>query len=351
MEFFQNPKIVEILKTIGSNIAKNKNKTLAQELILISTNLITNRQEIFDESCEFFITQFGEEIKTCLTKYTLYQIEEGAERYPREEVEILSHLYLILTEEAITNNNTRHPKLIADLLNTLEKLNEEKAAETKLIEKTMIYQKTAKYLPTVLEKNLKTVTIDAGKQKKELEEYLEKTIEKIDNLRNQANGLLNEYNFIVLAKGFTTIRKEKTREKYFTLTLLAILIGAIIGLPIWKLLEIQKPEKINTDILIYTTPILLGIEAFLVYLFRIALHNHKAVKAQLLQIALRLSLCQFVLDYSKQSKEIKTDNPAALEKFESLIFSGIVSNEEAIPSIYDGLEALTKIISAAKGKQ
>ena len=93
----------------------------------------------------------------------------------------------------------------------------------------------------------------------------------------------------------------------------------------------------------------LSIEVILIYFFRIILQNYRSVKAQILQIELRKTLCQFIQSYVKYSSEIKKQDSNALEKFESLIFSGVLSDPEKLPSTFDGLDQLGNFIKNIKG--
>ncbi len=93
---------------------------------------------------------------------------------------------------------------------------------------------------------------------------------------------------------------------------------------------------------------LLSIEVILIYFFRIVLHHYKSVKTQIMQIELRQTLCQFIQSYADYSKKIKKDDPSALEKFENLIFSGILSESDKLPSTFDGIEQLGTIFKSVK---
>ena len=88
--------------------------------------------------------------------------------------------------------------------------------------------------------------------------------------------------------------------------------------------------------------------AILIYYFRILLHNLNEVKAQLLQIELRKTLCQFIQSYTDYSHKIKEKDSESLSKFENLIFSGLVSSNEKLPSTFDGLEQLSGFIKAIR---
>ncbi|HEX5844062.1 MAG TPA: hypothetical protein VFY62_16425, partial [Pseudomonas sp.] len=63
----------------------------------------------------------------------------------------------------------------------------------------------------------------------------------------------------------------------------------------------------------------------------------------------RKTLCRFIQSYADYSTEIKKKDAGSLDKFESIIFSGVVSDEGNIPSAYDGVEQIGKIFKSLKG--
>lgn len=120
------------------------------------------------------------------------------------------------------------------------------------------------------------------------------------------------------------------------------------------MISIYNPNDISQNPAISTHLLnllpLISLEIILLYFFRVVLHNYKSIKAQVLQIELRQTLCQFIQNYADYSKEIKKGDPTALEKFESLIFSGIISDAENLPSTFDGMDQIGKLLSSLKGK-
>lgn len=84
-----------------------------------------------------------------------------------------------------------------------------------------------------------------------------------------------------------------------------------------------------------------AIEIILLYFFRVLLMQFNSVRAQLLQLELRIAVCRFVEDYAKFAKDNESKD---LGKFEALIFGGITASEERIPSTFDGLEQLVSAI-------
>jgi hypothetical protein len=90
------------------------------------------------------------------------------------------------------------------------------------------------------------------------------------------------------------------------------------------------------------------IVVFLFYFLRVALGDMKSIQSQILQIELRMTLCQFIQNYAEQSKALKEQNKEGFEKFESLIFSSIVSSDEKIPATFDGVEQLAFVFFKIK---
>jgi hypothetical protein len=88
----------------------------------------------------------------------------------------------------------------------------------------------------------------------------------------------------------------------------------------------------------------------LFWFFRIILHNIKSVKSQIMQLELRMTLCQFIQSYAEKSKELKGYNKEGFEKFENLIFSSIVSSDEKIPSTFDGMEHVSSLLKNFNAK-
>lgn len=74
----------------------------------------------------------------------------------------------------------------------------------------------------------------------------------------------------------------------------------------------------------------------------------RSIKSQLLQIELRNAMCQFVQAYADYAKDINDKSPGTLEKFESIVFSNIYTEEKNIPSIFDGFEKIAKVIKPDK---
>ncbi|ELY4576234.1 hypothetical protein ACN5LW_002910 [Cronobacter turicensis] len=218
-------------------------------------------------------------------------------------------------------------------------------------------------LPGILvKKSLRELNISAfaeGKQQideteKKLRSLKAKMAEEIDvvvALSDTLKDYKNDFNFAGLHSGFTDLGKLKAKELRRTKWLL-ILLGAVLPLPVLgEAITLSKTTDISTipPHLISLIPVL-SLTLIFIYFFRIVLVNFNSVRAQLMQIELRKSLCQFIQAYADYSKEIRTDKVNPLAKFEDVIFSNIMSSDEKTPSTFDGIEQLASMIKAVKGK-
>lgn len=169
-----------------------------------------------------------------------------------------------------------------------------------------------------------------------------------DNLKN----ITSAFNFVGLVNGFQRMSEAKVKEKHFAFRSL-LFLGALMLLPIVlqigfvvQNIDIVEGRK---GILIYTLPTVIALEVILFYFFRVVLTQFRSVKGQLLQLDLRVSLCQFIQSYAEYSTKIKVQDANALSKFEALIFSGLVTEEAGIPSTFDGIEQIANLIKSIRG--
>lgn len=196
-----------------------------------------------------------------------------------------------------------------------------------------------KELPGLLEK--------AKSEKEEFKEDYSQRKTKVDELKDALDSYQDAFNFVGLHKGFGELKKRKEKEKERGAVLMGTLVVLMLLPFIIKfvvLVAVDDVIAMGVDSYV----LLVGFELLLMYFFRIILHNFKSVQAQLLQIDLRMTLCQFIQSYTKYAKEIKDQDADLLVRFEQVVFSGIVNSDDSIPSSFDGLDQLSKIISNFK---
>ncbi|MDR6394641.1 hypothetical protein [Herbaspirillum seropedicae] len=163
----------------------------------------------------------------------------------------------------------------------------------------------------------------------------------------------SDLNFVGLSLAFSRLANQKKRELYVqilvAILLVVLLIGAI-GYPGYLILT-QKLEF--TTVLAWAThasPVI-AVELLLLYFFRITLRNYYSIKAQLLQLDLRYSLCAFIEGYADFAKRMKNSpEDKTLDRFESIVFSGITADIDNIPGQFDGIDQLATLVKAVRGE-
>ena len=177
----------------------------------------------------------------------------------------------------------------------------------------------------------------------EMQKSVDEKLEKVEQLSDTLENLKQGFNFVALSDGFSRMLNEKKSSKKSILRLLFLIAVIISAIPTYKFFSDGGINLTWQQIAISA-----GLELVLIYFFRVVLFHYRTVQTQIMQLDLRLSLCQFIQSYAEYAKEIKTNDKDALDKFENLIFSSILSSDEKIPSTFDGLEQLSILIKQLK---
>ncbi|HCS8181824.1 TPA: hypothetical protein R4Y95_004690 [Klebsiella variicola subsp. variicola] len=191
-----------------------------------------------------------------------------------------------------------------------------------------------------LKEKIETLVNNADSSIKSLQEYDEKL-----------KQYKSEYNFVLLSKAFSNLLRTKKSECDSNHTRIKIFSSLLIATPLLALFNhIFKWYSVdfNLNAFSYYLPIL-SLELLFFYFMRLYYIEEKAIKAQILQIEQRLSLCEFIHDY------IETKNSSGAEKeswslFEKLIFSPIQVTSENIPSLLDGASSIAELAGKVLSK-
>lgn len=182
----------------------------------------------------------------------------------------------------------------------------------------------------------------------EKEKRVEELENKLDILSGELKKLLKGYNFVGLHEGFSKIYKAKKTEIRRSMMSMIFLGFTLIAIPMFMFFteggKSFKEVPYQLYLFLFTTTILL------VYFFRLVANTYYSTKAQALQIELRMTLCQFVQNYVEYVEDQKSDGREILRKFEDVVFSPILFEGKDIPSTYDGLEVITKLVETVKKK-
>lgn len=174
---------------------------------------------------------------------------------------------------------------------------------------------------------------------------VQQRINDVDKLKEKLDEYKTAFTFVGLNKGFENLLKQKNEAKTKTFRLLS-------GLAIVTILPLgfsfYEKFMAGVDILWQSMLPVIGLEFILIYFFRVVLTHYHSIQTQIMQLELRQSLCEFIQSYAEYAKKIKTNDKDALEKFENLIFSSILSNPDKVPGTFDGVEGLTSLLKELK---
>lgn len=178
--------------------------------------------------------------------------------------------------------------------------------------------------------------------------------EELDRHAAQAKQLSSKYNFVGLTHAFEAMEVSAVKEKWI-LTAGMIGLGVLALAPLivyliflgWKYYQ-SAWGAFDWERLIIFGPIIISVEIIIIYFFRVLLKQQQSTKAQILQLRLRQGVCAFIEKYVEFSRK---NQSIPLEKFESLIFSGLTPDPEKVPSTFDGLDSIAQLIRAAKGSR
>ncbi|MEZ8437768.1 hypothetical protein AB6D90_14020 [Vibrio splendidus] len=194
--------------------------------------------------------------------------------------------------------------------------------------------------------------LDQAKQlKQEWESQIASKHEAADILDKRLEKIKIGFNFVGLYQGFSDLGEKKENELkwlFWSLIGMSLLILIPLIVEFWSISISDTSPNFRLADLIKLIP-LVSIELILIYFFRIILMNYRSTKAQIMQIELRQTLCQFIQSYSEYASDLKAKDPTSLEKFESLIFSGILSDSEKLPSTFDGIDQIGALLKNLKG--
>ena len=200
-------------------------------------------------------------------------------------------------------------------------------------------------------KDFEQKKVEAQELKERWDKEIESKESAVEALKEKLEKYKVGFNFVGLYQGFSDLAEKKTKEAsslFWSLFWMGVLILSPLVLEIIFVLTGMFGDKsLGIDHLLVLVPII-SIEIILIYFFRVVLLNHRSVKAQIMQIELRQTLCQFIQSYADYSSEIKKVDGTALEKFERLIFSGVISDPEKLPSTFDGIEQIGNLIKSLK---
>ncbi len=353
-EFFSRTEIATdiqklVQKLDGLFVDSDKKKASLLNAVL---RIISGNPKLFDESCQVNIEWIGESLTNLINRAVFDELD----------VKTLDDLYGLFFRFVTEFNLFSQNEMSFELRRFIDYVDDE---PTVFSERTMQQVQFARQqMPIAMLKQLigspvlQNITapqkiadaIDAKftAWNKDLQEK-EQTATR---LSKALETYTTAFNFVGLNKGFDRLSKEK-RLEVKSLNKWLVGFGVMAGIPLAAEMVAaafywDRVKDLNPNVLFAAIPAF-SLTILLIYFFRIVLRRVEAARSQLLQIELRKTLCQFIQSYADYSNKIRGNNPEALSKFENIIFSGIVSTDDKLPTTFDGVDQLSQLVQAVRG--
>lgn len=355
--FFSAPENLEALRlysrTLRSFTAASESTQIAKSLLQIIELMISNAAR-FDEYCTANIEWIGEHFLREVREFPNLPDDKRSEAITSAFTSAFRFLCeLEFTQPADPSFEVRRIGNFVD--ENLELFTGNDRQQITFARYSMPVQVAKKLIndPAIAEfRKFSQAVEEAAKLKADWDSELDQRRLHVESIKQGLKHATSSYNFVGLVDGFrhlATVKITERRVAFWSLMALALVMVAPPTAQIAYVLAHIETIEAKKGLLLYTLPTVLAIEVILVYFFRVVLAQFRSVKAQVLQLDLRIALCQFVQSYAEYSMKIKKDDPSVLAKFEAVVFSSLVPESEGIPSTFDGAEQLTNLIKSIRG--
>lgn len=319
-----------------SGESNDKRKFLI-DFIRMTLNYINNDPQYFDKNCKMTINELGLRF--------IDSLRDGSLDVANLE-NVFSMCYKFILECQISTSESLNPEALAALERVPSFDYGVAASQVKYADKQMAINLIQYYIhhPKLVElKELPNVINEANSQHVAIEKAMSERESRVQELADKLVSYETAFNFVGLYAGFKNMRAGKVVERHINfICLLALGLLLLVPFALKLFYMFQGRAVVEIDAVGLAT--LAGLEILLLYFFKLALQNFKSIKSQLLQIDLRMTLCQFVQSYADYSKDVRSNNSSVLERFEQVVFSGIVNDDSAIPSTFDGLDKVAELL-------
>ncbi|OBT13233.1 hypothetical protein [Vibrio cyclitrophicus] len=352
--FFENEETKKLFNKLANHVDALKTTTEFDEKrnasILVVCQSMVKKAKLWDERCQINIHRSSPDL-------TYYIGEALQQQHPTYLGEILGSMFRFLLEFHISGKNERNVELNQVrkfCIDNISQFSDDAQDDIGFATSDMPIAILKEIInnPAVSSiQNLESTTAKFESIKNEWDKELEDKEARVSKLKGSLDDYKDAFNFVGLSEGFNQLAKQKREEManvLFWLRITAILIILPLLSEITFLLtNINSIDKLTQVMLLVSIPTV-SLLVILVYYFRVLLSNYKSIQSQLLQIDLRMTLCRFIHNYSDYASDMKSKDNSSLEKFENVVFSGITSNSENIPSTFDGVEQLSKLIKSVR---
>ena len=354
-KFFELADKQELLRQLMNRLDSwNDRENQAKvSLLALAVNIIANNTALFDTNCQVNIEWIGDSLQAAMLRV----IEKDA------AMEHVDRLYGLVYRFVVELDLSREGDLSLELrrfLNYLVENEKEFTAEARRMAQYARQEMAVSIMKHLLGntaiqnlRNLEKVSKEVNDRVDQWEGRIKYQMDAAGQLEESLKKYKEGFNFVGLYQGFDELSSTKKAELTGARKWL-LLFGALAALPFaieLTLLYFNRDviEQLKWVFIVSAIPAI-SLTLLAIYFFRITLRNIESVRAQLIQIELRKTLCRFIQSYAEYSKQLKENNIDALGKFENIIFSGLVSSDEKLPSTFDGLEQVATLVKAIRGQ-
>ena len=351
-KLFSTPDALRILESVIPTLKNNRESPRAFQLGSMLRVISQNADE-FDRNCQVNIDWVGDQILEYIKELSHIPNQDALDM-----VVALIYRFWVEYDLSIKNDLSMEVRaFIKKVRDEIDSFKDEARMQIEFAWQEMPVAVVKKMINTEEFGTLRNMSEIASTVDKKLEEWkhnLESKEEKATRLAGILERQTQAFNFVGLYEGFSDLAKGIKHELKFAQAGIGI-FGAFVLVPsfvdLWLIASGRVDiSALKTQTLIAMSLAIVAITLLFLYFFRIALRKANSCRAQLIQVQLRMSLCRFIQSYADMSGEMKAKNADALAKFENLIFSGIVSSDEKLPSTFDGIEQLTALAKSISGK-
>ncbi len=331
--------------TGGSEMLRLQQNHLLRILESISLNSVE-----YDECCQVSIQDFGRNL--------IERVREVLPDFESRVTSVMCLIYRFVVEFDLCTYGEKHDlrefqEYVLSQLGNLEGQNRQlvEYARQELPSQVLKFILNDPALGSL--KNVRAYSSQVDQIVSDWEKRLSQHRQEVGELKTALDSYKTGFNFVGLSQGFQSLKETKEEEiKVHKAEMKNA--GRWVFVPLLlEFLYFMIAPILSIDLATYQLAamglISVSLTLLLVYFFRLSVRSVDMCKAQLLQIQLRMTLCQFIQDYGRYSKELKESNGPSLDKFESLIFSGIVSNDEKLPATFDGFEQVANLVKTMRG--
>lgn len=319
------------------------------KLITVVASSMIDNPKLWEEHCLFNIHYIGEHFKNQIKNFPIDFSDRELAYFYDYIVRFLAELNLSFQQKGYSFNSGGSLFPIINRLNKQMFYSGEKHSEElcyafyRMPIDILCFYMGNKGFQTFFEFDEKKDAIE--KLITDYQNEVQQKINEVNELKDKLEKYKTAFNFVGLSHGFENLLNQKNRAKWLTFAVL-ILLSIITLAPLC--FSFYKKFGADVDISWQSMLPVAGLEFVLIYFFRVVLTHYHSIQTQIMQLELRQSLCQFIQSYAEYAKKIKTNDKDALEKFENLIFSSILSNPDKVPGTFDGVEGLTSLLKELK---